>query len=90
MKNLLPKILAALAILLPLAASLVANRLFRAEDAGLPMVFTVYDELVTEPPVSYKDADLVLKQCMEERSEWVREFQIPIRAECEILTEYQK
>lgn len=62
----------------------------RAEAAGLPMVFTVYDELVTEPPASMKDADIVLKQCMEERSDWVRQFQIPIRAECEVLQEYQK
>lgn len=62
----------------------------RAEAAGLPCVFTVYDELVTEPPASMKDADVVLKQVMETRSEWVKSFQIPIRAECEVLQEYQK
>jgi DNA polymerase len=72
------------------ARDIMIEAMFRAESAGLPMVFTVYDELVTEPPASYKDADVVLKQCMEERSAWVSEYQIPIRAECEILHEYQK
>jgi DNA polymerase bacteriophage-type len=72
------------------ARDIMVEAMFRAEEAGLPMVFTVYDELVTEPSASMKDADEVLRQCMEERSDWVRQFQIPIRAECEILTEYAK
>jgi hypothetical protein len=64
--------------------------MFRAEAAGLPMVFSVYDELVTEPPASYVDPAGVLKDAMEQRSDWVREFGIPIRAECDTLTEYAK
>jgi DNA polymerase len=72
------------------ARDIMVEAMFRAEAAGLPMVFTVYDELVTEPYAALADADKVLRQCMEERSDWVREFQIPIRAECDILTEYQK
>lgn len=62
----------------------------RAEAAGLPCVFTVYDELVTEPPASMKDADIVLKQVMETRSEWVKQYHIPIRAETELLEAYSK
>ena len=64
--------------------------MFRAESEGLPMVFTVYDELVTEPPASRTDAAIVLQQCMEERSQWVSEYHIPIRAECDTLSEYAK
>lgn len=64
--------------------------MFRAEAEGLPMVFTVYDELVTEPPASYANAADVLKDCMEQRSQWVSEYHIPIRAECDTLSEYAK
>jgi DNA polymerase bacteriophage-type len=72
------------------ARDVMIEAMFRAEDAGLPMVFTVYDELVTEPLANRSDAATVLQQCMEERSDWVRQCQIPIRAECELLTEYSK
>jgi DNA polymerase len=72
------------------ARDVMIEAMFRAETEGLPMVFTVYDELVTEPKSSRTDAAIVLGQCMEERSDWVREFQIPVRAECELLEEYTK
>ena len=72
------------------ARDIMVEAMFRAEDAGLPLVFTVYDELVTEPLESVADAAKILQQVMEERSAWVREYRIPIAAECEILTEYQK
>jgi len=72
------------------ARDIMVEAMFRAESAGLPMVFTVYDELVTEPFAALADADKLLQQCMEERSDWVKEFQIPIRAECDVLDAYQK
>ena len=72
------------------ARDIMIEAMFRAEAAGLPMVFTVYDELVTEPSATYQDADKVLKDCMEQRSQWVQEFSIPIRAECDLLSEYAK
>jgi DNA polymerase bacteriophage-type len=72
------------------ARDIMIEAMFRAEAEGLPMVFTVYDELVTEPPASRTDAAIVLGQCMEERSDWVKQFNIPIRAECELMQEYQK
>lgn len=72
------------------ARDVMIEAMFRAEAEGLPMVFTVYDELVTEPPASRTDAAIVLGQCMEERSDWVKDFQIPIRAECDIMEEYTK
>ena len=72
------------------ARDVMVEAMFRAEAENLPMVFTVYDELVTEPLASRTDAAVVLGQCMEERSGWVREFQIPIRAECEVMDAYTK
>jgi hypothetical protein len=72
------------------ARDVMIEAMFRAEAEGLPMVFTVYDELVTEPPASRTDAAKVLQQCMEERSDWVKEFNIPIRAECDTLEAYRK
>jgi hypothetical protein len=45
---------------------------------------------VTEPPASRTDAAIVLQQCMEERSDWVKQYQIPVKAECELLEEYTK
>lgn len=62
----------------------------RCEERGLPVVFTVYDELICEVPESVADAAAILQECMEERSEWVQQFRIPIRAECKELMEYQK
>jgi DNA polymerase len=72
------------------ARDIMVEAMFRAEAAGLPMVFTVYDELVTEPFAALANADKLLQQCMEERSDWVKEFQIPIRAETELLDAYAK
>lgn len=72
------------------ARDIMEEATVRAEAAGLPLVFTVYDELVTEPLASFRDADKVLQQCMEFRSDWVKQFQIPIRAECEVLNVYTK
>jgi len=62
----------------------------RCEESGLPVVFKVYDELVTEPTREVHRPDLVLQQCMEERSAWVKEYRIPIKAECSILEQYEK
>jgi DNA polymerase len=72
------------------ARDVMIEAMFRAEAQNLPMVFTVYDELVTEPPASRTDAAIVLQQCMEERSDWVKQYQIPVKAECELLEEYTK
>jgi DNA polymerase bacteriophage-type len=72
------------------ARDIMIEAMFRAEAENLPMVFTVYDELVTEPDATRRDAAVVLKQVMEERSAWVQEYAIPVRAECETMLEYQK
>lgn len=72
------------------ARDIMVEAMFRCENAGLPVVFTVYDELITEPDNAVQDSAEILRQCMEERSDWVKAFRIPIRAECETLTEYQK
>lgn len=72
------------------ARDIMVEAMYRCEDAGLPVVFTVYDELITEPRADYPNAAEVLQECMEERSDWVKQFRIPIKAECETMTEYQK
>lgn len=64
--------------------------MFRCEKEGLPVVFTVHDELVTEPLASRNDSVHVLKACMEEREQWVVDWGIPVAAECDLMTEYQK
>jgi DNA polymerase len=72
------------------ARDIMVEAMFRCEGNGLPIVFTVYDELIAEPLLSLPDPDKLLKQCMEERSDWVKEYQIPIMAECETMHEYAK
>ena len=72
------------------ARDIMVEAMFRCEERGLPLVFTVYDEIVAEPEEGMRDAAKVLQECMEERSEWVQRFRIPIRAECEEMTEYRK
>jgi DNA polymerase len=72
------------------ARDIMVEAMFRCEGNGLPIVFTVYDELIAEPLLSLPDPDKLLKQCMEERSDWVKEYRIPIMAECETMHEYAK
>jgi DNA polymerase bacteriophage-type len=72
------------------ARDIMVAGMFRCEAAGLPIVFTVHDELVTEPLASRNDSAVVLQQCMEEREPWVVEWGIPVAAECDQMTEYTK
>lgn len=72
------------------ARDIMVEAMFRCEEAGLPVVFTVHDEIVTEPSASRPDVVETLTQCMEDRSEWVKEYGIPVRAECDSFLCYQK
>jgi DNA polymerase len=72
------------------ARDIMVEAMFRCEERGLPLVFTVYDELVCEPEEGLRDSARILQECMEERSEWAQRFRIPIRAECEEMSEYRK
>jgi DNA polymerase len=72
------------------ARDIMVAAMFRCEKEGLPVVFTVHDELVTEPEAKRNDALTVLQQCMEEREQWVIDFGIPVAAECDRMTSYQK
>jgi DNA polymerase bacteriophage-type len=72
------------------ARDIMVAGMFRCEKEGLPVVFTVHDELVTEPLASRNDSVTVLQQCMEFRDDWVREWRIPVAAECDMMLEYTK
>jgi DNA polymerase len=72
------------------ARDIMVAGMFRCEKEGLPVVFTVHDELVTEPPASRNDVVEVLRGCMEARDPWVVEWGIPVAAECDVMSEYQK
>lgn len=72
------------------ARDIMVAAMFRCEKEGLPVVFTVHDELVTEPEAKRNDALTVLEQCMTEREQWVIDFGIPVAAECDRMDLYQK
>lgn len=52
------------------ARDLIMHSAMLAEAEGLPLVLTVHDELLTEPPRRRSDAAVVLRQCMETLPPW--------------------
>jgi len=62
------------------ARDIMADAMLRAEDAGYPVILTVHDELVTEPPNDFGSAE-ELEAIMSERPEWVQRCNIPVAAE---------
>lgn len=72
-----------------LARDLLWSAAFKAEREGLPIVLTVYDELLTEPEVAHADERL-LTQIMEDGPDYARAMRIPIAAECWTGPRYKK
>ncbi|NBD96288.1 MAG: hypothetical protein GVY11_07430, partial [Gammaproteobacteria bacterium] len=62
------------------ARDIMRDALFRCESRGLPVVLTVHDELVTEPPVG-KCSPAELERIMCAVEPWTQRLNIPIAAE---------
>lgn len=72
-----------------LARDLMVAAMFKCEKNGLPVVLTVHDEIVTEPLVA--DADpKALEQIMQDRPDWAKAMNIPVKAECWAGERYRK
>lgn len=71
------------------ARQLLVNGLFNCEAEGHPVVLTVHDETITEPPEAIADAK-VLDQCMTDVPDWCRQLRIPVAAECWVGDRYRK
>ena len=72
-----------------LARDLMVGAMFKCEKNGLPVVLTVHDEIVTEPLVV--DADhKALEQIMQDRPDWAKAMNIPVKAECWTGERYRK
>lgn len=72
------------------ARDLLVHAMFKAEAEGYPLVLTVHDELVAEPLLSRPDADVAIRQIMEDIPEWAREMCAPIAAETWAGERYRK
>lgn len=59
----------------------LVHGMFNAEEAGLPVILTVHDEIVAEPPIGRHTRPAeVLKQCMTDLPDWGRGY--PMGASC--------
>lgn len=72
-----------------LARDLLVNGMFKARKAGLPIVLTVHDEIVSDAPPRPDNAK-VLQQCMEDIPQWARDMQVPVEAETWAGDRYKK
>ena len=72
-----------------LARDLMVDAMFKCEKNGLPVVLTVHDEIVTEPLVADADAN-TLEQIMQDRPDWAKAMNIPVKAECWAGDRYRK
>lgn len=72
-----------------LARDLLVAGMFKAEKAGLPIVLTVHDEIVSDAE-KRPDNATVLRQCMEDIPDWARAMKIPVEAETWVGDRYRK
>ena len=72
-----------------LARDLMVAAMFRAEQAGLPVILTVHDEIVCEPEAARADVK-ALDQLMREGTVWSKALQIPIATETWTGDRYKK
>lgn len=68
---------------------LLVRAMFRCEKENLPVIFNGYDEIVTDPELSYAKWEH-LKQIMEDAPDWAREIKLPIAAEGWVGDRYKK
>jgi DNA polymerase len=72
-----------------IARDIMRDALFRCEARGLPVVLTVHDELVTEPPVGRCKPE-ELERIMSAVEPWTQRLNIPIAAEAWNGRRYKK
>lgn len=72
-----------------LARDLLVEAMIRAEDAGLPIVLTVHDELLAEPHESAAST-LALEEIMVYRSDWAKGLNIPVAVDTWAGERYRK
>lgn len=72
-----------------LARDLLWNAAFKVEAEGLPIVLTVYDEILTEPKVAQANEKL-LTNLMEDAPDYARAMQVPVAVECWTGRRYKK
>lgn len=72
-----------------LARDLMVAAMFKCEKAGLPIVLTVHDEIVTEPEVVNAD-EVALQSIMCDAPDWAKAMQIPIATETWCGERYKK
>jgi DNA polymerase bacteriophage-type len=74
-----------------MARDLLTTAMFKCEKEGIPVVLTVHDEIVGEPLEAKSDAEVVLKQIMEDRPHWAcYEIGVPVKSECWTGDRYRK
>lgn len=72
-----------------LARDLLWEAVFKCENNGLPVVLTVYDEIVCEPEAR-PDNQRVLEQIMTESPKWAVDMRIPVQVEAWTGDRYRK
>lgn len=72
-----------------LARDLLVSAMFKCEKAGLPIVLTVHDEIVSDAEPRVDNAK-VMRQIMEDIPQWARDMKIPVEAETWAADRYRK
>jgi DNA polymerase len=70
-----------------LSRELLVHAMFAFEAAGLPIAFTVHDEIVVEHPDITKET---MQRIMSARPPWAEKLNIPVKAKAWIGKRYRK
>jgi DNA polymerase len=70
-----------------LSRELLVHAMFALEAAGLPIVFTVHDEIVVEHPDITKET---MQRIMSARPPWAEKLDVPVKAKAWIGKRYRK
>ena len=70
-----------------LSRELLVHAMFALEAAGLPIVFTVHDEIVVEHPDITKE---IMQRIMSVRPPWAEKLNVPVKAKAWIGKRYRK
>lgn len=72
------------------ARDIMANAMLAADRRGIPIILTVHDEVVAEPPQGTIRADEFEDLMVSSQPRWVHDFGIPVAAEAGIAERYSK
>jgi DNA polymerase len=74
-----------------LARDLLVSAMFGCRRAGLPIVLTVHDEIVTEVPLEQAEtANARMEEIMTTLPQWAKDIQVPIQVEGWVSERYKK